>query len=242
MDHVKKGAIKDNDLLFRVDLDDSQIRKIYSDVNSEEFIYNGAKEKFESGGYQKTFGFGKTDDKGKYLWDELSSDQQDALIKHYNDNEIKSFNDTFSGEKTSGMWPFKKKTELTGEMDLKAARQRYIRKQGFTPNEKQYNKNFNKLFEQDAQLASAYRDYYSKAKSIYDAGKSTAVPTMDEFFSDGKRILTTDQIESLKSVIGDGMGKSGIKAATKFKGLKVAGAIAAGMTALWGLSEMYDED
>lgn len=225
------AAIADSDLLFKLDADDKVITDVYKHINGDDFINQATKKKFEAGKFDKKYGFGGS-------WDDLTDVQKSALIDDFKSNELKNFNDTFSGETTSGWGPWKK-TELNGEFDLKASRQRYIRdKLGFDPSKKTYNKNWNRLFDEEdgAKLTGAYRDYYNKAKSIYDSGSTTVLPNAEDFLKKEKG-LSVKQIENIMN----GLGHHGIDSASKHTGLKVAAGIAGGTVALWALSEVYDE-
>lgn len=236
LDNTAQAAIKDTDLLYKLDLGDDSIKKIYSHANSDDFVLNTVKQNYNSGQYKKVFNF--EDGKRSLNWDNLTETQQKAAIQHYKDTDLKAFNDAFSGEKTTGWGPWKK-TELTGEMDLKTGRQRYIReKLGFDPSKKNYDIKSNALFTQEdgVKLVGAYRDYYQKAKSIYDAGTSTAIPNAKKYFAE-ELALETAQVNALTK----GMGHDGIKSASRLKGLGVAAAIVGGVTALWAAGEIYDE-
>jgi hypothetical protein len=228
--NLSNAAVKDADLLYKLDADDDVISKIYSTVNSDEFIQEAIGSKLKKGGYRKQYKhFGKD-------WDKLNDAQKAALIDDFKNNELKAFNDAFSGETTTGFGPFKK-TELTGEMDIQAGRQRYIRDQlGFDPSDKAHKKQVKRLGKLDDDKAlNAYRAYHTQAMDVYNSGSTTVMPNAKDFYS--KQGLDKDTMDTIMS----GMNKHGIDSESKHTGLKVAAGIALGTVALWAASEVYDE-
>lgn len=227
-------AIMDKNLLYKLDADDNFIKEVYTKVNSDDFILDTAKSKWESGKFKNYSSFGKP---GDVKWDDLTDAQRASLIDDVRNNELRSFNSAFEGERKKGWGPFKK-TEPSGEMDLKAGRQRFIREElGFDPSKKAYKKQVKRLSKLDdnGKALNAYKAYHSQAIGVYNSGTSTALPSAKEFLS--KEGFDDDTIKTVMK----GLGNDGIKAGSKLKGLKVAGAIAGGVAALWAMSEIYDE-
>ena len=229
--NLSNAAIKDADLLFKLDADDTMIQKVYSTVNSDEFIEEAIGAKLKKGGYRKQYKhFGKD-------WDKLNDAQKAALIDDFKNNELKAFNDAFSGETTTGWGPWKK-TELTGEMDIQAGRQRYIReKLGFDPSDKSHKKQLKRLgkLDDDDKALNAYRAYHTEAMNVYNSGSTTVMQNAKDFYS--KQGLDKDTMDTIMS----GMNKHGIDSNSKHTGLKVAAGIAGGTIALWAAGEIYDE-
>lgn len=257
LDNFSTKTLTDTDFLFEIDASDDVLTAVYENVTGntswqDDFI----RSKYDDGGYKK---FDFSAKKGK----DLTSEQMKMLREEFEGDELKRFRDAFEVTgKTDTPIPIKKgpfgafsysipnTSEVRPDWSPQAARQSYMARQyfqGLNPNTKEFKNAFNTVLEKtesDTQKKAleAYRKYATRQFNKANTTKiKDPVTYMKDFAPEKDAKKAAKALRKEMSNIMDGLGHDGIKSASKLKGLKVAGGIAGGLTALWALSEIYDE-
>jgi hypothetical protein len=252
MDRVSELSLTDNDFLFNIDASDEIISDTYNTVNKNKKWQDAyIRKQYDAGAYSSAFDF-----KAKKASD-LTADQMELLRENFRENELKKFNDAFETvtekEVTSkGIKkgkPIKTKEEVRS-FSVAGARRNYMKREifnGVDPTSKEFADAIDRAMEKvpdggttgrQVDALIAYRDY---AKKAYEKADTTRVMKAKDFMTENFGKTDAEAAHKLLKNELKGLGHDGIKASSKLKGLKVAGGIAAGLTALWAAGEIWDE-
>jgi hypothetical protein len=266
LDRTSSLSLTDKDFLFKIDASDELITDVYKNV-TENVSWQDTyiKQKYDAGLYKDKYDFS-----AKKASD-LSDEQFQMLKKDFETEELANFKSSFDNfdaldvDSTKTVpGAYYRKGPFVAEIpnvdvgvgqerpfSPEAARRNYMLRNpeifnGIDPNSKAFNTAFDNAIkkteakeQQDA--LQAYRRY---AQRTFKEGKTTRVQSAQAFMKEQFSVQNTEQsVKLLNNELNGlkGLGHDGIKAASKFKGLKVAGGIAGGLVALWALSETYDE-
>lgn len=251
--HASEQILDDPDFLFRADASDKVLNYVYKNVNNKKWQDDFIRNKFENDGYSSQFDFGAK----KY--DELNGNQKNLLREDFEANELKKFKDSFEniGQTNTPVkrGPFRKPGTYTADVlydkwTPQIARQSFMAREyfgGLNPNTKEFTNAFNTVIENtesDSQKKAleAYRKYATRQ---FNKAETTNIKDAATYMKDFAKSKDAEKAASalnkeMKKAM-KGLGHDGIGAASKLKGLKVAGGIAGGLVALWALSEAYDE-
>lgn len=248
LDSFSAKTLADNDFLFKIDASDDVLNAVYQNVHDKKWQTDYIRRKYNDGG------FSQYEFKAK-KYDDLSKAQKQMLMDDYHNTELKALKDNFDyvdfDESALGD-PNKK--SLNRGYSASRARQNYMQRtffNGVDPNSGDFDKAFtnainNATTDSQVKALEAYRDY---AKDTFNQAKTTRLQGAEEYMMER---LTKKEAKQASKLLGremgdtgkalmKGLGNDGIGAASKLKGLKVAGGIAAGAVALWAAGEIWDE-
>jgi hypothetical protein len=248
LDSFSAKTLADNDFLFKIDASDDVLNAVYQNVHDKKWQTDYIKRKYNDGG------FSQYEFKAK-KYDDLTKAQKQMLMDEYHRTDLQQFKDNFDyvdlDESALGD-PNKK--YINRGYSANRARQNYMQRtyfNGVDPNSGDFDKAFNSAIknattDEQAKALEAYQKY---ARDTFNAGKTTRLQGAEEFMMERLSKKEAQQASKLLGhEMGDagkalmkGLGNDGIGAASKLKGLKVAGGIAAGMVALWAAGEIWDE-
>ena len=250
LDSFSAKTLADNDFLFKIDASDDVITSVYNNVNNKKWQDAYISKKYNNGAYNSAFDF-----KAKRASD-LTADQMDLLRENFRENELKNFNNAFDTitEKevvTGGVKgrPIKT-TEEVRSFSAAGARRNYMKNEifgGLDPTSKEFSDAVDRAISnvpdgattgKQVDALMAYKDY---AKKAYKQADTTRVMKAKDFMAENFGKADANAAHKLLKNELKGLGHDGIKASSKLKGLKVAGGIAAGLTALWAAGEIWDE-
>jgi hypothetical protein len=250
--HASEQVLDDVDFLFREDASDKVLNAAYKNVNNKTWQDDFIRNKYNNGGYSQ-FDFGAK----KY--EDLKGNQIALLREDFEANELKKFKEGWEniGQTSTQVkkGPFRKPESYTADVPYnkwspQIARQSFMTREyfnGLNPNTKEFTNAFNSVLEktESEKQKKALEAYQKYAKRQFNKGTTTrikdAATYMKDFLPEKEAEKAASVLRKEMSGIMDGLGHDGIKAASKLKGLKVAAGIIGGTTALWGLSEIYDE-
>ena len=248
VDSFSTKTLADNDFLFKIDASDDVLNAVYQNVHDKKWQTDYIRRKYNDGG------FSKYEFKGK-KYDDLTKSQKQMLMDEYRSTELQSVKNNFDyvdvDESALGD-PTKK--YMNRGYSAGQARQNYIQRtffNGIDPNSGDFDKTFtnainNATTDSQVDALKAYRDY---ARDTFNQAKTTRIQGAEEYMLERLSKKEAKQASKLlRQEMGDtgkilmkGLGNDGIGAASKLKGLKVAGGIAAGAIALWAAGEIWDE-
>lgn len=248
LDSFSAKTLADNDFLFKIDASDDVLNAVYQNVHDKKWQTDYIRRKYNDGG------FSQYEFKAK-KYDDLTKAQKQMLMDEYHSTELQGLKDNFDfvdlDESALGD-PSKK--YINRGYSAARARQNYMQRtifNGIDPNSGDFDKAFtnainNAATDSQVDALKAYRDY---ARDTFNQAKTTRLQGAEEFMKErlskqeakqASRLLGQEMGDAGKALM-KGLGHDGLEAASKLKGLKVAGGIAAGMVALWAAGEIWDE-
>lgn len=256
LNNFSTKTLVDNDFLFKIDASDDVISAVYHNVNDKTWQDSFIRRKYDDGGYKK---YNFSTKKGA----DLTDDQMKLLREDFEADEFKKFKDAFElTGKTDAPIPIKKgpfgafsfsvpnTAEVRPDWSPQVARQSYMARQyfqGLNPNTKEFTNAFNSVLEKtesetQKNALKAYRDYATETFNKADTVRiKDATSFMKDLAPEKEAEQAAKALRKEMSKTMKGLGHDGIGAASKLKGLKVAGGIAAGAVALWAAGEIWDE-